>query len=255
MFRVIRIAFLLLVLLLVSVSGWLTRARSTDWNGPLWVKIYPINADDSADSQRYIDALTLEDFAAIEDFMARETGRRGVSIESPVRLELAPQVSAQPPALPSSPGVPQVMWWSLRMRWWTCSVTDDRIAPDVRMFVRFHTPRPGLPLENSIGMEKGMVGVVNAHAGPRFAPMNNVVIAHELLHTLGATDKYDPATGLPLFPAGYAEPDRDPVHPQRYAEIMGGRIAVSPSDAMIPQSLRYAVIGDETAREMNLLEP
>ena len=29
---------------------------------------------------------------------------------------------------------------------------------------------------------------------------NNVVIAHEILHTLGASDKYDPDTLAPLYP-------------------------------------------------------
>jgi len=35
------------------------------------------------------------------------------------------------------------------------------------------------------------------------------VIAHELLYTLNATDKYDLNTGLPIFPNGYAEPERN----------------------------------------------
>lgn len=252
MFRALRIALLLIVLFVVSVSSWLTRARSTDWHEPLWVKIYPVNADGSAESARYIAALTVGDFAAIEAFMAREAGRRGVAVDAPVRIELGREVNEQPPALPGSSNMLGVMWWSLHLRWWTMSVTDDRITPDVRVFVRYHAPRPQHPLENSIGMQKGMVGVVNAYAGPAHASTNNVVIAHELLHTLGATDKYDPATSLPLFPSGYAEPEREPLHPQRYAEIMGGRIAVSPSDATIPETLRRALIGAETAREINL---
>lgn len=35
---------------------------------------------------------------------------------------------------------------------------------------------------------------------------------------------------------------------------MGGRIPVSAAEAMIPQSLRDAVIGKATAREIRLLE-
>ena len=54
-----------------------------------------------------------------------------------------------------------------------------------------------------------------------------MVIAHELLHTLGASDKYDPQSLAPIFPDGYAEPDRQPSHPQRMAEIMAGRIPVA----------------------------
>ena len=76
------------------------------------------------------------------------------------------------------------------------TVTDsqDDIDPDVRIFVRYHRPDFAVTLENSIGLQKGMVGIVNAYVSRRRAGANNVIIAHELLHTLGATDKYDPAT-------------------------------------------------------------
>jgi hypothetical protein len=133
-------------------------------------------------------------------------------------------------------------------------VTDeqDRVDPDVRIFVRYHSPQGEIVLENSVGLQKGMVGIVNAYASRQYAGSNNVIITHELLHTLGATDKYDPATGLPRYPDGYAEPERKPLYPQRFAEIMGGRIAQSINDAMIPQSLKFAIIGNETATEIQL---
>lgn len=254
MFKALRISVLLLILVTVSLSSWLTQARSTDWNNSLWVKVYPINADRSAATQRYIDALEVEDFGGIERFIARETGKFGRDLEQPVRMELGREIPEQPPALLASKAIPQVMWWSLRMRWWSGSVTDDRINPDVRMFVRYHQPQDGVMLENSVGIQKGMVGVVNAYAGRHHTPVNNVIIAHELLHTLGATDKYEPSTGLPSFPNGYAQPALQPLHPQRFAEIMGGRIPLSDAEAMIPQSLSYAVIGEATAREIRLAE-
>jgi hypothetical protein len=75
-------------------------------------------------------------------------------------------------------------------------------------------------------------------------------MAHEVLHTLGATDKYDPATNLPIFPIGYAEPGRAPLYPQDKAELMGGRVPQSPRDAEIPQDLNRVVIGPATALEI-----
>ena len=62
MFKAIRISILLLVLFFVSVSTYLTQARSTDWNNSLWVKVYPINADGSQVVAKYIDDLELRDF-------------------------------------------------------------------------------------------------------------------------------------------------------------------------------------------------
>ena len=94
----------------------------------------------------------------------------------------------------------------------------------------------------------------NAYASRRHAGANNVIIAHEFLHTLGATDKYDPGTGMPAYPLGYADPSREPRYPQTHAEIMGGRIPLAEDDAVIPKSLRYAVIGPQTATEIRLTD-
>ena len=138
------------------------------------------------------------------------------------------------------------------MRWWTWRKEREDKLPraDVQMFVVYHSSENRQLRERSVGLQKGMFGVVNAYASRAWAPRNRIIIAHELLHVLGATDKYDIATGQPLAPAGLAEPARDPVYPQRWAEIMAGRIALSPSDFKMPVSLRSCLIGAETALEI-----
>ena len=256
MFKAVRISLLLFILFFVAVSTWLTQARSTDWNNSLWVKVYPINADNSSAASRYMAGLEADDFEGIEAFLQRETERYGSQLPRPVRIELGKPVNEQPPALPTEPGVLSVMWWSLQMRLWSSSVTrnQDEIPPDVRIFVRYHRPDHAVALENSVGLQKGMVGIVNAYASRRHRGSNNVIIAHEFLHTLGATDKYSPVTGHPIGPDGLAEPERQPLYPQRYAEIMGGRIALAEDDSVIPGSLSYAVIGPATAREIRLID-
>ena len=255
MFKAIRITFLLLILFFVVVSSWLTQSRSTDWNDSLWVKIYPINGDGSVVSRRYIDSLTAESFAPIETFVAREIGKYGHLLARPVRMELGEEITEQPPIFGDSPNTLDIMLWSLKMRWWASSVAgpQDDPNPDVRIFVRYHAPEDHFVLENSVGLQKGMVGIVNAYAGKRQAGTSNVIIAHEFLHTLGATDKYDQASGMPNFPLGFAEPDKRPRFPQRFAEIMGGRIAISRTDAMVPKNLNYVTIGTQTAEEIRLV--
>lgn len=254
MFKIVRISILLFVLFFVTVSTWLTQARSTDWKESLWVKIYPINGDGSERSTNYIENLKLGDFEGIEAFLERETNRYARSISRPVRIELGRPIREQPPELSGTPGAFSSMKWSLKMRWWANRVTDDqdRIDPDVRIFVRYHSPDAALVLENSVGLQKGMVGIVNGYASRRHRGRNNVVIAHEFLHTLGATDKYNPVDGQPIGPDGLAEPDKKPLYPQKYAEIMGGRIALAEDDSVVPQGLKFAVIGPLTASEINL---
>jgi hypothetical protein len=256
MFKAVRISILLFILFFVGVSTWLTQARSTDWNNSVWIKIYPINADGSDVAARYIEKLDVSHFEGIEAFLARETERYARSVQRPVRIELGAQIHEQPPDLPTEPTMFSVMAWSLKMRWWAASVAEqqDDIEPDVRIFVRYHRPDLTLMLENSVGLQKGMVGIVNGYASRRHRGSNNVIIAHEFLHTLGATDKYSPIDGHPIGPDGIAEPDRKPLYPQRFAEIMGGRIALAEDDSEIPSSLKYAIIGPLTASEINLTD-
>jgi hypothetical protein len=78
-------------------------------------------------------------------------------------------------------------------------------------------------LPHSVGLQKGLVGVVHAFADPDMTGSNNVVITHEILHTLGASDKYDLATLAPVYPV--VMPNRIAILSIRksYAEIMAGR--------------------------------
>lgn len=256
MFKAIRIGILLFILFFVALSTWLSQSRSTDWNNSLWIKIYPINADNSEASGNYIKSLKVEHFADIEAFIATEIARYGKKLNRPLRVELGLPVKEQPPQIGADFGRLDIMLWSLKMRWWASNTAgeQDSIVPDVRIFVRYYEPDSIFVLENSVGLQKGMVGIVNAYASRRYRGTNNVIIAHEFLHTLGATDKYDPGTGQPIPPDGLADPLKTPLFPQTNAEIMGGRVALAADDSVIPKSLKFAVIGPLTASEINLTD-
>ena len=113
--------------------------------------------------------------------------------------------------------------------------------------------RDNLRLEHSLGLQKGLIGVVHAFADTPQGTQNNIVIAHELLHTVGASDKYD-TDGQPRFPEGYARPDQQPLYPQQRAEIMAGRIALSARESCMATSLRFSTIGETTAQEIHWLD-
>jgi hypothetical protein len=74
-------------------------------------------------------------------------------------------------------------------------------------------------------------------------------IGHELLHTVGATDRYD-AGGHARAPEGLADPDRVPLYPQTHAEWMAGEVALAPGRGRLPESLEEIKIGETTAREI-----
>jgi hypothetical protein len=252
MWRVLRIAFLLFILATVAQTAWLTRARVADWKETLRVVIYPIAADGNAATAQYLSGLDVATFRPIEDYLQEEAARYQLPLRRPVELRLGPRVQSLPPEPPRDAGPAGAVVWSLRLRWWAWR--NDRYdgpRPHVRLFVLYHDPALRSRLPHSVGLQKGLLGVVNAFAARPQAGSNNVVIAHELLHTFGATDKYDPATTLPVFPDGYADPGRNPVHPQDAAEIMAGRIPRGPATADMPTGLDETVIGGKTAREIN----
>lgn len=141
------------------------------------------------------------------------------------------------------------------MRFWARNIISDHGPPsDIQIFVLYHDPEQNHVLAHSLGLQKGLLGVVHAFASRRQEGSNNMVIAHELLHTVGASDKYDLASLQPLYPVGYAEPDKAPLYPQDFAEIMGGRIPVSKNHAEQPANLDYVLVGEQTAREIRWVE-
>jgi hypothetical protein len=245
------VLILLLILLWAATHTWFERISSTGWKQPLWVGIFPVNADGSATAQAYIDGLQTREFADIEDFMAREAHRYGKELAEPVHIVLYPQVRQVPPQLDRGDGLLGTALWSLKLRWFAWrEATVSRAPPRVRLFVLYHDPTTLKSVPDSHGMQKGLLGVVHAFALRPMAGSNSIVITHELLHTLGATDKYDPGTGAPLFPIGFADPNQQPLYPQDEAEIMAGRRAVSAQDAEMPAALNAVVVGPATAAEI-----
>ncbi len=251
MFKRIRILVLLLILGFVALNTYFDRVYSTDWNNSLRVTLFPINGDGSATSERYITSLNGTQFVTLESFFAQQGMRYGLRLDEPVRFTLGPQIRELPPMLTPGTGVLGTMWWSLRTRYWAWRVADaEGPAPDVELFVLYYDPQTSPRLPHSIGIQKGLFGIVHAFADRAMAGSNDVVIAHELLHALGASDKYALDTNQPLHPLGMAEPDREPLYPQTHAELMGGRVPLTHSDSRIPVSLREVVIGPATAREI-----
>lgn len=251
LFKLIRISILLVICAVVGVDSWITRLRTTDWDEPLRVVIYPINGDKRLETQQYISGLKESDFKSIEQFFSQQAGIYQIGIQKPFTVALGPSLEKLPPSIPRGNPIDTITW-SLEIRYWAYQVLKQHREwqAEIQVFVVYHSPEHTTQLDHSVGLQKALVGIVNAYAGKRYKTRNNFVIAHELLHTVGATDKYDYDTNLPIFPQGYAEPARQPLYPQNMAEIMGGRIPLSKDDAVIPPKLGQVIIGLDTAKEI-----
>lgn len=250
----LRVLLLLFILFAVAGGEYLTRNRSTDWNDSLWIIIYPINADGSTATEQYINRLSVETFHPIEAFFKHEAKRYGMHINNPVTMQLSKPITSRPPLPPDEGNVLSVMIWSLKLRYWAWSKDNYNGPKDIQIFVRYFDPKRTTRVAHSLGLQKGMLGIVNAFSSTGQNAQNNVIISHEILHTLGATDKYNLTTNQPIYPIGYANPENNPLFPQKNAEIMGGRIPISETESIIPKGLKYTVVGNETAIEIRWKE-
>ena len=250
-FKTLRIVALSAVLIVVGTDAWLTKLRTTSWDHPLRVVVYPINADGSEAAAKYIAGLKEAQFDAIEQLLRQQAQHYGITLDDPMDIALAAPVAEVPPLPPRNGSMFQVVWWSLKLRLWANGVDHyPGPNPEVRAFTLYYDPATHPVLEHSTGLEKGMIGIIRLFASRKMAPQNNMVMLHELLHTLGATDKYDLRTDQPLYPDGYAQPELQPRLPQKKAEIMAGRIPLSEHHAEMPERLADVVIGPKTAREI-----
>ena len=255
MWQKLRIALLLFILATVAQTAWLARSRAVEWKSSLRLVVYPVNGDGSQASAAYIAQLGPATFAPIEAFFKTEGTRYRMPLPDPVNVLLAPPVASRPPPPPFGGSRLEVIVWSLRLRFWAWwHDTHAGPKPDARLFVAYHDPVAHPRLPHSTGLQQGLIGVVNAFSRADMAGSNNVVIAHELLHTFGATDKYDPAGNRPQFPDGYANPEAQPLYPQEQAEIMAGRIPLSAERFEIPAGMDEVAMGAKTAREIHWLK-
>lgn len=249
----LRLALLLAVLLFVALGAWLDRSRSRDWNDTLRVTVYPLNASTDAGVDAYIAALQAVDFADVESFFVDEASRYGIALAQPVRVRVSHAAQELPPALPGRPGPLTIALWSLRLRYFAARTAwnDPLPSPDIQVFALYSPLDPGAKaMPDSVGLSKGLIAVTHLYGDAAAGGSNQVVLVHEVLHTLGATDKYDLATGQPLVPVGLGEPDRQPRYPQDFGEIMAGRIATGARDAIVADSLEQMLVGQATALDI-----
>lgn len=254
MWKKFRIAVLLLILAAVALDTWRAKAQ-LDWQLPFQVVLYPINADGSTRVAAYLQTLKPQDFQPINDYFTAEAKRYQLPLPHPISLQLGEAINKIPPAPPDDGNLFNVVSWSLKFRYYAWQNSPNPVLkPSIRLYLLYYDPTTQPRLSHSTALEKGRIGRVNVFGTTKQHEQNLVVIAHELLHTLSATDKYDMSNGLPLYPLGYADPAQQPLYPQRRAELMGGRVPVNPNEAKIPLDLNQTMIAELTAREIGWIK-
>ena len=252
MWKKIRILCLLMILLIVAVNAW--KDKNQDWNQPVFVLLHPINADGLPATQQYIQQLTAQDLQGAQQYLqAYAQQYRGQP--SYFYFNMGRELQQPPPKVPEQANMLQVIVWSLKFRFyaWRQRQSADG-APSVTLFLNYYDPQSSRELKHSTALENGRIGSVNLFASKKQAAQNKIVLVHELLHAFGATDKYDLATGQPVYPIGYAFPNQQPLFPQAKAELMAGHIPLSAAKSKMLNHLDQTLINELTARELGWIK-
>lgn len=259
MWKKIRIFILLIVLGTVMQQSFLDKA-DLDWKDNFYVAVYPINAEDNnvkatAEVNAYLNTLMREDFEPVADYFAAEGTRYGLNLRRPVEIQLGEVVKQIPPPPPTNRSMFDAIIWSLKFRFFAWQNSPKvNVKPDIKLYLLYYNSKSNPVLSHSTALNKGRIGRINLFGDAQYADKNLVILAHELLHTLSATDKYSLETTLPAFPDGFAVPEKQPLYPQELAELMGGRIPIDETKAEIPPSLSFTLIGNKTAQEIGWLK-
>lgn len=255
MFKKIRIGLWLLLLFATLLQTW-DEYQALQWKKPLHVVVYPINADGSSVTAQYLDTLRESDFDEVEDFFAQQGKRYKLGLRRPIEVRLGPRVHAVPPSPPAvESNWFEIVYWSLKFRMFSLlNQPDAAMSADIKLYLLYYDVNRHAELIHSTALKKGRIGRVNLFALESQHKANMVVMAHELLHTVNATDKYNIHNGMPVFPQGFAEPEVYPLYPQSRAEIMAVAIPLSEHTSRMAPSLERVVVGLYTASEIGWIK-
>jgi hypothetical protein len=248
----LRVSVLSVLLLLVTVYGahdWADRRSRTSWQRPLRVVLVLVEREPvPASTLALLTTRSFELERRLAEEYARHTGRDFTPVELTVR---GPVRASSPPPSADGDGAFALIRHSIALWRWT-SALDARARVEFGYDSRIYlvlAPSDRIAFVEGESEYRGRVGVAQAALGPTSVDFALFVAAHELFHTLGATDKYD-GVGRALFPQGFAEPRRVPLFPQVAAEVMSRNVPLNAESERAPDTLNELVVGDVTAREL-----
>jgi hypothetical protein len=256
--RVSVLLFILFVVVLYAVRDVRSRRARNEWNRTLDVAIVLVHVE----GQPAVDPAAVsqlgERVVVLEERLRAEAERHRPGMAKPFRVQLfGPVDVATPPPKAESDDVVALVKHTLDQRRWLrdvdprAGVDPDRWDNRIYVNARRSTSDVTSFVEGS-SEQDGRIGAVDVDLDDSMVDLTLAVVAHELMHTLGASDKYD-GRGRALVPDGLAEPDRTPLYPQRFVEVMARNRPISPDAEVLLQSIEELSIGEATAREIGWL--
>jgi hypothetical protein len=261
-FRRVRVLLLLLALATLGIYAMdlqVERDARREWLRPLQVAVVLVELGDLTPAVEHAFRARARDAAELlaaerRRFLARSDAPFVFHVFGPVPGETRPRAPDED-AETGEAGLFDRMLYGFELRRFLGRLNDAAVLDanrfDVRMYV-FATPAaPGQAprFVEGVGESGGELGMVDVDLDLTMIETAWIAVAHETLHTVGATDKYT-QSGRSAVPEGLADPTRQPLYPQKHAEIMAGEIALSPDEGRLVDRLQDVRIGTTTAREI-----
>jgi hypothetical protein len=253
--RVGVLLFVLFVVVLYTIRDIRSRRARNEWDHTLAVAVVLLREGD-VDAQS-VEALRAR-APALADRLAGEMRRyRPGTTIPPFRFKVfGPIDGAPPPPVATAEGAVDLAKQSVALAQWVREV-DPRagVDPDLydtRIYVTVRRARANdRAFIEGQSEENGRIGVVQVDLDAAMVDLALFGVAHELMHTLGASDRYD-ARGRTIIPDGLPEPDRG--YPQRFAEIMARNRVIAPNQERVPDSIDEIAVGRTTAIEIGWIK-
>lgn len=253
--RVGILLFVLFVVILYAIRDFRSRGARKNWDQTLEVALVVVRVEGTQTVDDAALAALRGRVGALETRLASEMTRYRAGSPPPFHFSvLGPVTVSSPPPTPSGDGPTDLAKQAIALAGWLretdprAGVVSDRY--DTRIYLAVRRPRSqDRSVIEGQSEEGGRVGVVEVELDDTMADLTLFVVTHELMHTLGASDKYD-ETGRSRAPDGLAEPNRSPLYPQRFAEVMARNVPVSPSSERVPETIDELAVGALTASEI-----
>jgi hypothetical protein len=248
---------ILLIVLFIAAQVYYRDHRKLDWDRTYNVALVQVVKGNKNDTARALSPVGKELIQqSLEKWFENEAKRVYKSNIKPFRFELlGPVFNEQtPPVLPTEK---DGFWTRYKQTSAFISYFSDQLTQtgvkvdqfDIKLYLYIYPSDTSLGYEkqHSVGTTRGRFGVVFLPIGKQSAGRTTCLIAHEILHTVGASDKYDD-NHLTIFPDGYFAPDKR--YPQEFAEIMALAIPTQNGKEKDADSLEISRIGEKTSLEI-----
>lgn len=253
--RVGILLFILFTVVLWAIRDTWTRRERLQWDRTLDVAVVLVHVAGTEAVDPAANAAMASRADALARRLADEQRRYRPGSPAPFRFVVKGPVEASTAApAPASDSLGDLA----RQAWDASKWTDDVDADagvvaahyDSRIYVMVKKPSNDLRAAVEGHSEQGgRRGFVEVELDPSMVDLALMVVAHEMLHTLGATDKYD-AQGRARFPDGFVDPNASPRYPQARAEVMARNRPIAPNEERVPDTLDELGVGAATAKEI-----